>query len=282
MSWTLVEPCAGTGALSMHYLGATRSLMPYQGSKWRLRRQISDTLAHLHPIFEEPPSSYLWGEPGPWCNTLWQLSSTTRSRVLSVLKMLERMDPQQAYDALQGHPVPEDGAVRAAQHLFLQRLAFSGKAVQVTDDGRWASPGFNRTSAYGTPATERFGRVKPMVGSLIETIRRLPEFGPTIAVHEGPIEETLEMLPGMGPSLVYIDPPYRGVTGYGHQLERAHLVELVLDGMREHPQAFWAISEAEPLDHLFHGASSFLIGDPSDKANPFKGKQPEWLTVCMP
>ena len=42
MTWRIIEPFAGTGAVTAGLMGAPASLVPYQGSKWKYRKAIAD------------------------------------------------------------------------------------------------------------------------------------------------------------------------------------------------------------------------------------------------
>src|SRR5207247_1882410 len=131
--------------------------------------------------------------------------------IIDRLRFMSRLDPKAVFAALHGHRAPEDDAEFAAEYLYLQRLAYSGKAVGVRD-GHWSSPGFNASSAYGLPGTKRFGQVLPMIPSLIRTLesysslvapeRLLSVRSNAPYPHEMCSESTV----------VYIDPPYEGAT----------------------------------------------------------------------
>ena len=169
MTWTYVEPCCGRASVAFAWLGATRSLLPYQGSKWRFRRALMDEARglglHGAPTVVRVSDVGPFGIASPTC-----LDTAGREAVIERLEALAARDPREVFEALQFACVPEDPASYTAELLFLQRLSFSGKAVG-DRDGRWVSPGFNASSAYGLPATERFGRVSPMVPSLLRVLR---------------------------------------------------------------------------------------------------------------
>lgn len=171
MPFHLVELCCGSAALSMHLLGAKRAIVPYHGSKWRLRKKLSALLAENG--FTELGSFHL-NDIGPWGRT-WPalLSRSQLTMTANILRTYVLGDARSVYKTLQGYPVPTDAPeYHAAQHLLLQRLSVNGKAVG-TRDGRWMSPDFNRTSAYGCEATDRFGAIRPMLPYLIEILENL-------------------------------------------------------------------------------------------------------------
>lgn len=277
----LIEPCCGTAALSMHMLGARRSLMPYQGNKWRYRRELA-TL--VESMTDTPLQRVSLGDSGPWGAVIGVVLHPLKRRLLiKTLRRMERQDPRKIFDRLQGAIPSPKPVTFAAEFLFLQRLSYSGKAVGV--DGRWRSPGFNPTSAYGTPATDRFGEIKPMLPSLIRTLESLgrEKLLSTLPAHSSMTTARLYLRERLGfcsmPTVVYIDPPYSGVTGYPNgMLPREEVVEIAK--MSADSGASVLVSEGEPIRELTeqHGWSATLINRPRSDASLSKGKRPEWVT----
>lgn len=285
--WALYEPCAGSAALSMHLLGMKRSLMPYQGSKWRYRREL-EWIIRRHG-FVGKPDRFILSDPGPWGEFWEYVGEGDLLAVLTGLRRLTEEDPREVYDELMKGE--EKYLHTPADFLFLQRLSFSGKAVTYSGKrdrfgGRLlTSPGFNKTSAYGAPATDKFGEVRPMIPSLIE---RLEELGRLLDPY---IEMDMEFplwgdrdslqpaLPSPGPnSVVYIDPPYAETTGYGDTLPREEVVEFALR-MNERPHVFVMVSEAEPIQELIDlGWKAVKISEGRGGESSFKSKKEEWVT----
>jgi site-specific DNA-adenine methylase len=276
MSFRLVETCCGSAALSLHLLGARRPLLPYQGGKWRFRHSLKTLLSSL--AFEGCPTEITLFDPGPWGTVMGViLDPPRRCRVIDQLTILTRLDARSVYDDLHGKGVPEDEITFTTEYLFLQRLSFSGKAVGIRD-GNWSSPGFNTSSAYGLPGTERFGPVKPMIPSLI---RVLTGYGTSLGAD---VEIRSNRSGAGGPdainerTLVYIDPPYRGTTAYPNgTLSRDDVVALALK-WRDAGAAVM-VSEAEALPALVDAGweKTQLYAGRSD-TSPFRGKQAEWVT----
>lgn len=272
--YTLIEPCAGSAALTMHLLGARRAILPYQGSKWRHRKQLTELAESAG--FTGRPYSVKLSDPGPW-GKVW--AALFKPRYLSgITEALQRMsdrDPLRVFNSLQGCRAPLYPVAFAADFLFLQRLAFSGKAVGIKD-GCWASPGFNKTSAYGTPATERFGAVRPMVPSLVDVLKSYEQLSlPYAYVTRG---EAVTPLHGFDYSraLVYIDPPYAETTAYpSGAMTRTEVIALALAW--HEAGATVMVSEQSPLD--IPGWSRHPIHTGRSDGSPFKGKQAEWVTM---
>jgi len=276
MSWRYVEPCCGSASIALALLGARRPLLPYQGSKWRFRKALRSRFEALG--FAGPPGDVFLADAGPWgvvAPTVF--TPAPRRAVLERLEALAARDPREVYDELHKATVPEEPVDYSAEFLFLQRLAYSGKAVG-DPGGRWASPGFNSSSAYGLPGTERFGRVNPMIPSLIRVLRSYEQLA---APSLGGGRQAARPPTGAvaGPTLVYLDPPYAGSTGYpGGALSREQVVALAR-GWHE-AGATVVVSEAEALPGLqAAGWDAERVDAGRNDTSRFRGKQPEWITI---
>lgn len=283
-----IEPFAGSAAVAVHLMGGRQQVVPYQGSKWKLRKQIASAL-HARGLLHL--SSVHLFDGGPWGHT-WNmlLSENDRRQVIAELHEMASHDPKVIFDELQGEDCPAWLPSFAAQHLFLQRLAFSGKHVM--GDLVWRSPGFNTTSAYGVDATDKFGAVRPMVRSLIEVLEKsmqqwnVPMGSTAKRVEWGrsiPMVMSLLGL-GRGRPVFYLDPPYSGTTSYG--LKKLDLdwligqaVELSRYGlvMFSYDQAVCLPADA-PDDVVWTG--TLLSGVREGTDQPFRSRKEEWLMVA--
>ncbi|MFT7518042.1 MAG: site-specific DNA-adenine methylase [Kiritimatiellia bacterium] len=275
--FTLVEPCCGSASLSLHLLGARRPILPYQGSKWRFRRGLSEMVEAMGYV--GPPSRVELSDVGPWGRTMHMLL-----RPASLLDVIEHLrgfaseDARTVYDRLNRGPAASDDALYSAQYLFLQRLSFSGKAV-AERDGCWASPGFNISSAYGVAATDRFGQVKPMVPSLIRVLTGYGEqlhLDRSVRCEQRPA--SLPVKPLNGPTIVYLDPPYAGSTRYPNgDMDRPAVVELAVAW--SDAGASVIVSEGQAVQELQDRGWQARVLDRGRKdTSPFRGKQAEWVT----
>jgi hypothetical protein len=262
--------------MTLHLLGARRSLLPYQGSKWRFRKALEPLLQ-----LEAPPTEVTLTDPGPWGAVLPVVIGEARGALIERLEAMAARNAREVYDGLHRQPVSSDAVGFAAEYLFLQRLAFSGKAVGVVD-GCWNSPGFNSSSAFGLAGTERFGKVNPMVPSLIRVLRsydlrpvRLTGGQRGAAPPDGPLT---------GPTVVYLDPPYVDSTRYPNgRLSRDEVVSLARAWHQAGARVL--ISEGEAVSELVaEGWQAVCLtagrGDRGD-TSPFRGKQPEWVTCSV-
>ena len=276
MGWTLIEPCCGSAAVSLALLGARRPLLPYQGSKWRFRKRLLAVLREAGG--SAAPEQLAVFDVGPWGRVApLVIDRDARTQVVGVLNDYAQRDARAVFDALQHQPVPEDDVEYAAQFLFLQRLAYSGKAVG-DRDGRWRSPGFNTSSAYGLPGTDRFGAVRPMVPSLIDVLRSYDSLR-SLPVHGGRVAAQTPVERVRRPTVVYLDPPYAGSTSYpAGDLSRAGVVALARAW--HDAGAAVVISEGEGIPELAaDGWSTAVLNSGRQDSSRFRGKQQEWLTL---
>lgn len=283
MEWMLFEPCCGSAALTLHLLGARQQVLPYQGSKWKLRRRLAALVRACG--LKGAPGVVELSDIGPWGTTMGVLLDPKRRQLLcSTLrhKMLHR-DPVQLFKEIDGDLCPKHPVLFAAEHLILQRLAYAGKAVG-SGTGRWKAPGYSESSAHGRPGTARFGEVKPMLPALLRAIEALgalslpdPE---RVVVRRGPIREPDFTADDVDerPWLVYIDPPYEDTTAYPDgQLGRKELVRLA--SLWAGAGAFVFVSEAQPIPELVErGWRSVQLAGPRDVSQAFRSKKTEHVT----
>lgn len=215
-------------------------------------------------------------DAGPWGTTWSALMGPDRHRTIAELVSLARKDPRTVHETLAYACTPDVPWLYAAQHLFLQRTTFSGKAVGDAG-GIWRSPGFSKTTGYGTPSTERFGAVKPQVPGLVRRLRAFPWWalhGDTRRGDAGELD-----IPS-GRVLVYLDPPYEQTTGYpGVAMPRGSVVELALSWAAT--GATVVVSEGGPVPELARsGWYTRCMRPPrGHDRSPFKAKGGEWVTV---
>ena len=290
-TYTLVERCCGSAALTFHLLGARRPIVPYQGGKWRYRRELTALLAELG--FHGPPSRVVLTDPGPWgrvVRVLLDLPRGSREETRKILTRWSELEPRGVYDCLQGaETAPEDDptidgpAAFAAEFLYLQRLAFSGKAVGIRN-GRWSSPGFNKTSAYGTPGVPgRFGEIKPLPRALALRLGEYASWLPRLdadAVLTACTDARSNLdRDAESPHVEYIDPPYQSATKYpGGHLDRSEVVALALAAQARGSAVI--VSEAGPIAELVDRGwrTRCLREGTASGASPFKSRGAEWVT----
>lgn len=251
MTYSLIEPCCGSAALSLHLIGARRQLVPYQGSKWSLRKQLSALLVRLGHWGS--PSEIWLSDVGPFAECMAAVLGHPRAVAKELAPLVEEGEqaPRALYDRLNGGTVPTDWFRSTAELLWLQRMSFSGKAVGIRD-GRWRSPGYNGTSAEGVEASESFGAVMPLGGALLRAVEGIPN----ASIEVFGIRSTLThrlwtsgTTPGTGKPAVLLDPPYVGTVGYPcGDMPRDEVVSLALDWHGAGADVI--VCEAEPVAEL--------------------------------
>jgi hypothetical protein len=104
----------------------------------------------------------------------------------------------------------------------------------------------------------------------------LPALPATITPDARGIEPGPDLPPG---TVAYMDPPYVGTTGYGHDLPRSEVVALARRWSAA--GAMVAISEAEPIgDLVAEGWHAVRIdGERKGQARTFSKQKDEWLTL---
>jgi hypothetical protein len=104
----------------------------------------------------------------------------------------------------------------------------------------------------------------------------LPALRATITPDARGIEPGPDLPPG---TVAYMDPPYVGTTGYGHDLPRSEVVTLARRWAAA--GAMVAISEAEPIaDLVAEGWHAVRIdGERKGQARTFSKQKDEWLTL---
>lgn len=286
--WALTELCAGTAALSYHLLGA-RALVPMQGSKWRFAGNIEAEIRARG--FEGAPTRIDLVDPGPWGVTHGALSMNIE-RVIESVEFLNKSHPKEIYDMLNSSYVPALRHQYAAEHLFLQRIAFSGIAVQEVD-GAWKPAGYNTSSAEGKaktppkpatetkPATKGFGKINPMVPNLIRRLKavavaKLPHM---ISYHQT-ADQYIKEVDRIN-EVILIDPPYKGTAGYGHKFAREEVIQTARDlSIRG---AMVIVCEAEPIPELIAMGFSVVNITKSTGNSRFRGRHGgEFLTISPP
>lgn len=128
MTWTWAEPFAGGAACALRLVGGERLKPPvaWMGGKRRLARAILDAMG----VPEEPPSSVLLADAGPW-GWVWPLllDPSAAARVALVLRSWAGEHPRELWQRLAAVPPAEDLHERAAQWLWIQARSASGVPV---------------------------------------------------------------------------------------------------------------------------------------------------------
>lgn len=274
--WTLVEPCCGSAALTLHTLGARHAIVPYQGSKWSLRHQLSSVLMTLG--FWGVPSRVVLTDASLWAEAIGLLLERHDEVAQQLQPLVDAgsEDPKSLYATLKSAEVPTDPIERAAALLWLQRMSFASKAV-ATKNGRWIVHGLNSTAAFGRKETALFGEVRPLGPALMMAVLCAPRIRQaSYRVGLASPEQVAD------PTVVYVDPPYVGTSDYpAASFSRSEVVEYALAWSAA--GAAVIVSESEPVRELFHqGWETRMLRDRTraDGNQPFRRatRGQEWVT----
>jgi hypothetical protein len=233
-------------------------LFPYQGGKARFA-------SSLRALFL---SSGAWGHPnqiwvsdvGPWAELFKALhDEDLRQQIEPVVRALVAeatpngplgpKAPDLVWDRVSKGDLPTDHVELFAKLLFLQRFSFRGKAVGIRN-GRWASYGLNRSSAYGAPASDSFGAIGPQGPTLLAKLSRLRNFIAHAKTGGAWLPEELSWEGWLGRTIVLLDPPYAGTLGYpSGDMTRSEAVALAL-AWASQPNTVVFFCESEPVEEL--------------------------------
>ena len=263
MIW--VEPCAGSLAVGLRLLGVPRSLVGWQGGKSKYADAIMRTLGVERaaevwcadvspwvPCWEALSRAGVAHEAADLCERWWSGVRTTA-------------DARAVWDvaAVSGREAPEVwGAVEVASWV-----------VRVTGSAQCRPVKGSKWMRETEPRHHPCGQVD-MKGStaghvLARRLRTLPPTGLPLRAWHGAAS-----IPPVGGAVVYLDPPYRGTTGYQPgDLDRDGVLTLV-ERWRSAGSVV-AVSETEPLP----GGVAVDIGAMVPRPGRRGTLTPEWLTV---
>jgi len=170
---------------------------------------------------------------------------------------------------------PIDPVTMPYVFLLLQGASFGAKAVCIRKDGTWSRGGLKKP--FIRQKTDA-GRVNPMQLKKETLLERLEEICKRMKGVTGLYGDVMEMnIHNRCPSATtYIDPPYRGTTGYG-VLNNLDLDKLIQSLKQDERRPIW-VSES----HELPGCSSSWLLSESNKGRMFgkvrTGFQ-EWLSL---
>jgi hypothetical protein len=151
------------------------------------------------------------------------------------------------------------------------RLTTANRLIPATwVDGQWRNTGDGGTTFGGaefcTPVLDLAEKFEASVGDMPATVQ-----ADARGIEPGP-----DLSPG---TVAYMDPPYVGTTGYGHDFPRSEVVAIARRWSAA--GAMVAISEAEPIaDLVAEGWHAVRIdGERKGQARTFSKQKDEWLTL---
>jgi hypothetical protein len=160
-------------------------------------------------------------------------------------------------------------------------ITLDARRVDPREVARWAVTGrwsvLTGVSASGYAGPDVWNN--PNAASIAGAFDILPALRATITPDARGIEPGVDLPAG---TVAYMDPPYVGTTGYGHDLPRSEVVALARRWSEA--GAMVAISEAEPIaDLVAEGWHAVRIdGERKGQARTFSKQKDEWLTLSRP
>lgn len=204
------DVCCGSGAFSIELIN--RGIAPSQIS-----------------MLDLGPWGKFWETVGTNCfdeNAWDQFIRTIPTDVEQISSWIKRLSQQNALENT------------VFTYLVLQAASFGGKAIWIKNN-KWCNTTF-RSYWKPTATSKRRSPVNPMM-PMPETLRkRVLAISQQMRGVHGFCSEAMHA--DICADIIYIDPPYDGLTQYGHKLELISLVNRLRTKCR-----ILAVSEAKPL-----------------------------------
>ena len=259
------ELCAGTAALSLRLQGGKNARPPVSrmGNKQGYGESIFRCLGLRSG---SGAARYLWCEPDPGCRLLL-LSYTDeelRSKAAEIIRGWRDEEPRALWERLRA-----EGPVKAPEPREVARwvqIVASNELINVGPD--WKNTG-KGGSTFG-------GEIGYGADRSLRKLEALPTLPATVTDDARPLQPA-RLPPG---SIAYIDPPYVGTTGYGHDLTREEVCTLAERWASA--GALVVISEAEPLTELSGWHQVEITGERKGQKRTFSKQQREYLTMSSP
>lgn len=263
----------------------------YQGGKTRLAKQIVDYLDYKGgPVYDvccgcgaislellargAKPSDITMVDCGPW-GAVWESVSKGDFDCEKLGKIISRMptDPAEFkawVKAKWAVALPDQDTI-PYWFLLFQAASFGGSPIWI-ENGVWKKGGGWRSYWLPKPHTNRQSPVNPMMPMPATLLRRMEAICETmrgVNAHHDEIKNV-----NIDPrALVYVDPPYTGLTGYGNDFD-------AVDFAKGLSNIVW-VSEARALA----GGEGILVtkGRAKGGVNGLrKTANEEWLTRYAP
>jgi len=264
-----VELCAGTAALSLRlHRRHARPPVSRMGAKTGYADAILRVLG-LRP--GQGAAHYLWCEPDPGVRLLLEAyrDPDLAQEAAAIIRGWADEEPRALWERLRAEGPPR--GVDAGEVARWARLTTANRLIPATwVDGQWRNTGDGGSTFGGdefcTPAVDLAEKFEASVGDRPATVH-----ADARGIEPGP-----DLPPG---TVAYMDPPYVGTTGYGHDLLRSEVVALARRWSAA--GAMVAISEAEPIgDLVAEGWHAVRIdGERKGQARTFSKQKDEWLTL---
>jgi len=265
-----VELAAGLASVSLTLQGGAKARPPV--SRLGNKRGYAAAILWACGLRQgQGARRYLWCEPDPGCSAL--LRAYGQPEVLreaaAIIRGWAKEDPRELWERLKA-----EGPIRGVEAGDVARWGF---VHQGSFQNKGPDAGIGRPQ--GKPGGDGFGAKRPLTEEIPDSLARCPTF-PAITVHPDAREVDPAGIPAG--SVVFIDPPYVGTTGYGHDLPREAVVEMARTWKAA--GALVCICEQEPLPALmaegWHALD--ITSTRKGQKRTFSKQQAEWLTMSEP
>ena len=264
-----VELAAGLASVSLTLQGGAKARPPV--SRLGNKRGYAAAILWACGLRQgQGARRYLWCEPDPGCSAL--LRAYGQPEVLreaaAIIRGWAKEDPRELWERLKA-----EGPIRGVEAGDVARWGF---VHQGSFQNKGPDAGIGRPQ--GKPGGDGFGAKRPLTEEIPDSLARCPTF-PAITVHPDAREVDPAGIPAG--SVVFIDPPYVGTTGYGHDLPREAVVEMARTWKAA--GALVCICEQEPLPALMaEGWHALDITSTRKGQKRTFGGTREWLTMSEP
>ena len=267
-----LELFAGTASVTLRLLGCAQPPIGYMGSK---RRLAPDILAAMGLNAGQSADAVVLVDAGPWGDVWTTLLAGGWRRVADRLRDWSDEDASDLWHQLASEQRPADATDRAAAFLVLQAGSAMLRAVGWSGAG-WATHGYAHLSAL---AVEKGFRSRVLVGLVADRLESAGAVGwpraLSLSAHPAPADIAAWLgsddLSGV---VAYLDPPYRGTTGYAVDCPRDEVVRLAT-AYRD-AGALVVVSEAEALPEL---SDWWAVDITPPRSSTGRVAKPEWLTM---
>jgi hypothetical protein len=210
---------------------------------------------------------YLWCEPDPGVRLLLEAyrDPGLAQEAAAIIRGWVDEEPRALWERLRAEGPPRGvDAGEVARSYLLGAWSF-----------RQSEPdsGFVASENHSKPGRPGGRQSAPTLAGQVDALLALSA---TITPDARGIEPGPDLPPG---AIAYMDPPYMGTTGYGHDLPRSEVVALARRWAAA--GAMVAISEAQPIgDLVAEGWHAVRIdGERKGQARTFSKQKDEWLTL---
>lgn len=270
----------------------------YQGGKQRIASQIVDRLLN-HPLSKSEETVYydlccgsgaitielinrgvdpkriVMFDLSSW-GAFWEKVGSGNYNLTKLKRLIDKIPEDKKrvkahVSELAKQPISDD---EAYVYPILQACSFGGKQIWL-DNQEWRNA-FFRDYWEPTSTSKRRSPANPMQPSpqtLYKRIESIAERCKGLTCHRENVLDALSLLQNNKASIVYIDPPYAGMTDYGFDLDIDHFVDLYTSEI----DSPLFVSENRALSDNalridFRGAKGGISGSKPSKHD-------EWLSV---